>query len=98
MNGEDEAPRNNGSARDEPGHVIAFSLADMKPTASIKLETSGRVLLCYDIDAKTVEAVSAGGSLTTIDADANKVVKAGKIVTGAGQIVCGNMGHVYVAD
>lgn len=98
MNGEESAPSAKGFASDETGHVIAFSLADMKPTATIKLEASGPASLCYDIDAKTVEAVSANGSLTTIDADSNKVVKAGKIVTGAGQIVCGNMGHVYVAD
>ena len=98
MNGEEKAPSTKGFASDEAGRVIAFSLSDMKPTATIKLETSGPASLCYDIDAKTVEAVSASGSLTTIDADSNKVVKAGKIVTGAGQVVCGNMGHVYVAD
>ena len=47
---------------------------------------------------KTVEAVSAGGSLTTIDADSGKVVKSAKLPTGSGQAVCGNLGHVYVAD
>jgi len=98
MSGEEKVPPTKGFASDETGRVIAFSLADMKPTATIKLETSGPALLCYDIDAKTVEAVSASGSLTTIDADSNKVVKAGKIVTGVGQVACGNMGHVYVAD
>jgi|HubBroStandDraft_6_1064221.scaffolds.fasta_scaffold170620_2 DNA-binding beta-propeller fold protein YncE len=97
-NGEEKAPSTKGFASDEAGHVVAFSLADMKPTATIKLETTGAASLCYDVDAKTVEAVSASGSLTTIDADSNKVIKAGKIVTGTGQIVCGNMGHVYVAD
>jgi DNA-binding beta-propeller fold protein YncE len=98
VNGEEKAPSTKGFASDETGHVIAFSLTDMKPTATITLEASGPASLCYDVDAKTVEAVSSNGSLTTIDADSNKVTKAGKIVTGAGQIVCGNMGHVYVAD
>jgi DNA-binding beta-propeller fold protein YncE len=98
MNGEEKAPSTKGFASDETGRVIAFSLADMKPTATIKLEYSGAASLCYDVDAKTVEAVSTNGSLTTIDADSNKVVKSGKIVTGTGQVVCGNMGHVYVAD
>jgi DNA-binding beta-propeller fold protein YncE len=46
----------------------------------------------------TVEAISAGGSLTTIDADSGKVVKSAKLPTGSGQAVCGNLGHVYVAD
>ena len=98
MNGEEKAPSTKGFASDETGRVIAFSLADMKQTATIKLESSGPASLCYDIDAKTVEAVSTSGFLTTIDAESNKVVKSGKIVTGTGQIVCGNMEHVYVAD
>ena len=98
MNGEEPAPSTKGFASDDSGHVIAFSLADMKPLATIKLDTPGPASLCYDIDAKTVEAVSAGGSLTSIDADTNKVVKSGTVVTGKGQAVCGNMDHVYVAD
>lgn len=98
MNGEEKAPSTKGFASDAAGHVIAFSLADLKPTATIKLETSGPAQLCYDSDTKAIEAVSTGGSLTSIDAASNKVVKSGRVVTGAGQIVCGNMGHVYVAD
>ena len=98
MNGEEKAPSTKGFASDAAGHVIAFSLADLKPSATIQLATSGPVSLCYDTDAKTVEAVSTGGSLATIDADTGKVLQQGKIVTGAGQVVCGNMDHVYVAD
>jgi DNA-binding beta-propeller fold protein YncE len=98
MKGDEVAPSTKGFASDDAGNVIAFSLADMKPITMIKLPTSGPASLCYDIDAKTVEAVSAGGSLATIDADTNKVVKAAKIATGTGQVVCGNMDHVYVAD
>jgi DNA-binding beta-propeller fold protein YncE len=78
--------------------VVAFSLADMKPLATIKLDSAGPAQLCYDNDEKAVEEVSASGFLATIDAEANKVVTSGKIATGGGQIVCGNMGHVYVAD
>ena len=98
MHGDEPAPSSKGYASDAAGHVIAFSLADMKPTATIQLKIPGAASLCYDVDTKTVEAVSAGGSLTTIDADTGKVVKAGTVPTGAGQAVCGNMGHVYVAD
>ena len=70
----------------------------MKPLTTIKLDTPGPASLCYDIDVKTVEAVSAGGLLTSIDADTSKVVKSGTVVTGKGPAVCGNMDHVYVAD
>jgi hypothetical protein len=98
MNGEEPAPSTKGFASDDSGHVIAFSLADLKPVTTIKLDTPGPASLCYDLDAKTVEAISAGGSLTSIDADTNRVVTTGAIVTGKGQAVCGNMDHVYVAD
>jgi DNA-binding beta-propeller fold protein YncE len=98
MKGDEAAPSTKGFASDDKGNVIAFSLSDMKPTATIKLPTAGAASLCFDLEARTVEAVSAGGSLATIDADSNKVVKAGPIATGTGQVVCGNMSHVYVAD
>jgi DNA-binding beta-propeller fold protein YncE len=98
MKDDEKAPSVKGFASDADGHVIAFSLAEMKPAATIKLDGSGPTSLCYDADTKTVEAVSAGGSLATIDAATNKVLKSGRIVAGTGQIVCGNMGHVYVAD
>jgi DNA-binding beta-propeller fold protein YncE len=98
MNGDDPAPSTRGFASDDAASVIAFSLADNKALATVKLETSGTVSLCYDADTKTVEAISAGGSLTTIDADSGKVVKSAKLPTGSGQAVCGNLGHVYVAD
>jgi DNA-binding beta-propeller fold protein YncE len=98
MNGDEAGPSTRGFASDGAGHVIAFSPVEMKTTATIDLETPGPSSLCYDIDAKTVEAVSAAGSLTTISADTGKAIKAGKIPTGTGQIVCGNLGHVYVAD
>ena len=94
----DAAPPAKGFASDDAGHVIAFSLTDLKAVATIKLDASGPASLCYDAEAKTVEAVSTGGALTTIDASTNKVINAGKITTGTGQIVCGNMSHVYVAD
>jgi DNA-binding beta-propeller fold protein YncE len=98
MKGDEVAPSSKGFASDNAGNVLAFSLSGMKVVSTIKLPTSGPASLCYDNDARTVEAVSTGGSLATIDADSNKVVKAGKIVTGSGQVACGNMAHVYVAD
>lgn len=98
MKGEDKAPSTRAYAADSSGHVVVFSLADLKPLATIKLDAAGVTQLCYDKDEKTVEAVSASGSLATIDASTNKLVKSGKVATGSGQIVCGNMDHVYVAD
>jgi DNA-binding beta-propeller fold protein YncE len=97
MNGEEQGASTKGFATAN-GKVIAFSLADMKTTSTEELPTKGASSLCYDDDAKTVEAVSAGGSLTTIDAESGKVVKSGHIATGAGQIACGTLDHVYVAD
>ena len=94
-----KTPSTKGFASDATGHMVAFSLADMKQVATIKLDGSGPASLCYDTDAKTVEVVSASGWLATIDADTNKVVRSGAIVTGKTvRIVCGNMDHVYVAD
>lgn len=97
MNGDEQAASTRGFATGS-ANVIAFSLADMKITATEKLPTGGASSLCYDDDAKTVEAVSAGGSLTTVDAESGKVVKSARIVTGGGQIACGSLAHVYVAD
>lgn len=98
MKGDEMAPSTKGFASGLDGRVIAFSLADLKPVATIKLGITGPAQLCYDNDEKTVEAVSAGGLLTTIDAAGNKVVSSGKVPAGSGQIVCGNMDHLYVAD
>jgi DNA-binding beta-propeller fold protein YncE len=98
MNGEEPAPSTKGYASDASGQIIEFSLAGLKTTSTLKLPTAGAASLCYDGEAKTVEAVSAGGSLATINAETGKVEKEGRIATGSGQIVCGNMAHVYVAD
>ncbi len=97
MKGDEKAPSTKGFASGADGRVVAFTLADLKPAATIKLQAAGPSQLCYDNDEKTVEVVSASGSLTTIDAG-GKVVSTGKLPTGKGQIACGNMDHVYVAD
>jgi DNA-binding beta-propeller fold protein YncE len=97
MNGEEQGASTRGFATGN-GKVIAFSLADMKTISTEELPTRGASSLCYDDDAKTVEAVSAGGSLATIDAESGKFIKSSHIVTGAGQIACGTLDHVYVAD
>ena len=98
MTGETKSASTKGYASDESGRVIAFSLADGKTVATVKLGVSGATSLCYDADTATVEAVSATGELTSIDAGTDKVLKSGKLPTGSGQVVCGNMTHVYVAD
>lgn len=87
-----------GFAADDAGHLVAFSVADLKPLASLKLPTSGAVSLCFDAEANTVEAVSAGGSIISVGAQSNKIVKSGQLPTGAGAIACGTLNHVYVAD
>ena len=98
MKGDEKAPSTKGFAADGSGHVVEFSLADSKPTETIKMETPGAVSLCYDSFTQTVEAVSKGGSLTTIDPETGKVKKAGRVPTGAGEIACGTLSHVFVAD
>ena len=97
MNGEEQGASTKGFAAGN-GKVISFSPADMKAQSSSALPTNGASSLCYDEDAKTVEAVSAGGSIVTIDAGSDKVLHSAHTTTGAGQIVCGPLAHVYVAD
>jgi len=97
MNGEGRAASTKAFATGD-GKVVSFSLADMKIAGSEQLPTRGASSLCYDEDAKTVEAVSAEGSLTTVDRESGKIVKSDRVVTGDGQIVCGTLDHVYVAD
>jgi DNA-binding beta-propeller fold protein YncE len=97
-NGENTAPSTKGFASDAAGNIIAFSLADLKPLGAIRTDAAGPTSLCYDSDTKTVEAVGAAGSLTTIDSESDKEISSARMATGSGQIVCGNMGHVYVAD
>jgi DNA-binding beta-propeller fold protein YncE len=87
-----------GFAGDDSGHVIAFSTADMKPLATMKLPTSGAVSLCFDSAANAVEAISASGSVASIDASSNKVIKSGQVPTGSGGVACGILNRVYVAD
>jgi hypothetical protein len=95
---DETAPSTTGFAADGNGEVIAFSLDGLKPLATVKLETAGPARLCYDEAAQEVEAVSAAGSLTSLDASNGKVVKHARMQTGDGQIACGTLAHVYVAD
>ncbi len=97
MNGEEQGASTKGFATAN-GRIVSFSVADLKVADAGKLPTAGPSSLCYDDDSKTVEAVSAGGSLASVDADSNKVVRTARIPTGSGQIVCGTLSHVYVAD
>lgn len=98
MNGEETAPSTKGVATDGSGGVYSFSLTEMKVTGKAHLATGGAASLCYDDEAKTVDAVSSGGSLLSLDPETTKVVHGGRITTGTGQIACGTLHHVYVAD
>lgn len=80
------------------GKAISFSLADLKAQSSSTLPAGGASSLCYSVDANTVEAVSVGGSIATIDAASGKVLHSSQLKTGAGQIACGTLDRVYVAD
>jgi len=97
MNGDKRGASTKGYATGD-GKVISFSLADMKAQGTDALPTAGVSSLCYDEDAKTVEAVSTGGSIVTIDAGSGKVLNSARMATGAGQIACGTLNQVYVAD
>lgn len=97
MNGDERGASTKGYATGD-GKVISFSLADMKAQGTNALPTTGASSLCYDEDAKTVEAVSAGGSIVTIDAGSGKVLSSAHVATGAGQIACGTLNQVYAAD
>ncbi|MDQ2834530.1 MAG: hypothetical protein M3Y50_12435 [Acidobacteriota bacterium] len=97
MNGEEQGASVKGFATGD-GTFISFSLSDLKVSHLGKLPMGGSSSLCYDEEAKAVEIVSAGGSLVTVDADSDKVVRSAKVATGDGQIACGILSHVYVAD
>ncbi|HEV2322886.1 MAG TPA: hypothetical protein VGS10_02940 [Terracidiphilus sp.] len=87
-----------GYATDQQGSVIAFSATDLKATKAMRLTASGPATLCYDDDDNTVEAVSSEGTLSSIDASTGQILGSGKVPAGTGQIACGNLDHVYVAD
>jgi len=87
-----------GYATDQHGSVIAFSPADLTTAKTMHLTAPGPASLCYDSDANTVEAVSSEGALASIDAATGQILSSGKVPTGSGQIACGNLDRVYVAD
>jgi len=78
--------------------VVSIDLASGKVGAAVKMEAPGFTTLCYDPMANTIAAVSSGGSLALIDGTTGKLIKSGKLHTGAGQVACGILGKVYVAD
>lgn len=87
-----------GYATDQQGSIIAFSPADLKTGKTLHLSATGPASLCYDTDANTVEAVSSQGALSSIDAASGQILGSGKVPAGTGQIACGNLDRVYVAD
>lgn len=80
------------------GKIISFSTPDLKGADAATLPTAGASSLCYDPEADLIVAVSAGGSLASLDARSGKLLGSAKVPTGAGQIACGTLNHVYVAD
>lgn len=95
-NGEDPAPSTTGFAVSK-GKAVRFNVNDLKIASEAKV-ADGPSSLCYDEDGKTVEVVDAAGMLTTLDAETGKLVKSAKVPAGAGEIACGTLSRVYVAD
>jgi DNA-binding beta-propeller fold protein YncE len=97
MNGDEQGASVKGFASSDD-KVAAFSVVAMKIDSTEALPTSGNSSLCYDSFANTVAAVSTGGSIASFDADSGKLIKSANVQTGDGQIACGTLDHVYVAD
>lgn len=91
---EGSGPSTTGFAATESG-VTMFDLASAK--ADITARSAGAASLCYDPFTNTVVAVGPD-SLTSIDAKNGSVLGSAKLHAGSGQIACGTLGHVYVAD
>src|SRR5579859_446318 len=87
-----------GYVTDQHGDVIGFSPADLTAAKTMHLTAPGPASLCYDSNANTVEAVSSEGALASIDAATGQILSSGKVPAGSGQIACGNLDRVYVAD
>ena len=80
------------------GSFIAFSLADLKPAPVQHLATGGVTTMCFDDETQSVVAVSSQGSIASFDGKTGKLQQQAKVETGAGQIACGTLHQVYVAD
>ncbi len=80
------------------GSFIAFSLADLKATPVQHLATGGVTTMCFDDEARSIVAVSSKGSIASFDSETGKLQHQAKVETGAGQIACGTLHQVYVAD
>lgn len=80
------------------GHIVSFTVDTLKPEDVGTLPTPGPSSLCFDADDRTVEAVSQGGSIATVDSASGKLTHSAQLPTGAGQIACGILHQVYVSD
>ena len=80
------------------GGFVAFTLADLKPTLVQHLATGGVTTMCFDDEAQSIVAVSSEGSVASFDSKTGKLQHQAKLETGAGQIACGVLHQVYVAD
>src|SRR5581483_4800277 len=94
-NGEDPAPSSGFAVAN--GKAVRFNVNDLKIASEAKV-AAGPSSLCYDEGGKTVEIVDAAGTLTTLNAETGKLVKSAKVPAAAGEIACGTLSQVYVAD
>lgn len=78
-----------------PSGVLMFDLGSAKVTSTAPI--AGAVSVCYDPFTKTVATVGVD-TLASVDASTGKVIGSAKVHAGSGQIACGTLGHVYVAD
>lgn len=94
-------PAEDGRAARTAGFIVSgaavtmFDPANGKAAKSVPLQ--GMTRLCFDRFANQVVAVGED-SLASVDAGSGELVNSGRVHAGAGQIACGTLGHVYVAD
>ena len=94
MNGEEAGASTVGFVSGA-GRTVRFTIEGMKAASEAKASGGS---LCYDDDAKTVEVVDAAGAVSTLDAESGKLLHTAHVPTGAGQVACGTLHRVYVAD
>lgn len=72
-----------------------FDLASARAGATV--QSGDAASLCYDRFTNTVVAVGPD-SISSFDAKSGSLIGSAKVHAGSGQIACGTLGHVYVAD
>lgn len=94
MNGSDRKAATTGFAATSSG-VSVFDLLSRRVRWTA--QATGVVSMCYDTFTKIVAAVGPD-LLASIDPSTGHLIGSAKLHAGDGQIACGTLGRVYVAD